>query len=251
MLFCVNERGIFMLRIAVCDDMEAFGRRIAGVVKRWSMRRQVNVHLKQFFSGEELLADMEGTGYFDIVFMDIELGEGMNGLTAAAKVKEFCAHCCLIFLSQYDYYKNAYQVHPFHYLDKASSNRKIMECLDQAEDMYRYLNESFAFRFGGISYSLLLKDILYFVSDKRVIRVCVENGSEFMFYGKLDELEQKLMSSRTRFVRIHQSFLINGRQVEQCHSCFLIMRNKEKLPISRKKRSAVMRFHMELLEKPF
>lgn len=247
----MHERGIFMLRIAICDDMAVYGKWLALIVEEWRIRRHINVQVKRFLSGEELLADMEETGYFDIVFMDIELGEGMSGLTAAARIKERYAHVCLIFLSQYDYYKSAYQVHPFHYLDKASSGRKIMECLDQAEGKYRYLNEIFPFRFGGIRYSLLLKDILYFVSDRRVIRVCAENGSEFMFYGKMDELERKLKNYRTRFLRIHQSFLVNGSQVEQCHSRFLTMRNKERLPISMKKRSEVIRFHIELMENTF
>lgn len=246
-----REGKTAMLRIAICDDMAVYGKRLALIVEEWRIRRRINVQVKRFLSGEELLADMEETGYFDIVFMDIELGEGMNGLAAAAKVKELYAHACLIFLSQYDYYKNAYQVHPFHYLDKASSDRKIMECLEQAEGKYHYLNEIFPFHFGGIRYSLLLKDILYFVSDRRVIRICTENEREFMFYGKMDELESELKNYRTRFLRIHQSFLVNGSQVEQYHPHFLTMRNKERLPISMKKRSEVMRFHVELMENAF
>lgn len=238
-----------MLRIAICDDVAVLGERIMRTVESWARRRQLNVQLKQFLSGEELLADMEETGYFDIVFMDIELGVGMDGITAAAKIKEQYAHICLIFLSQYDYYKKAYQVHPFHYLDKGASSRKITECLDQAVESYRYLNEIFVFRFGGIRYSILLQDVLYFVSDKRVIHVYAAGGKEFVFYGKMDKLEQELLSYRTQFIRIHQSFLVNSRQVEQCHSHFLTMRNKERLPISVNKRNAVMHFHMELMKK--
>ena len=65
----------------------------------------------------------------------------------------------------------------------------------------------------------------------------MENGREYLFYGKLDELEKELLKYSFRFYRIHQSYLINGRQVEQFHPRYVVMRNREKIPVTRTKKS--------------
>lgn len=239
-----------MLRIAICDDIAAYGEWLAKIVEKWAIQRHLNIQLKKFVSGEELLADMEATGYFDIVLMDIALNGGMDGVTVATKIKEIHEHFCLIFISQYDnYYKEVFPIHPFQYLEKPTSENKLIENLDQAVRSYRYLHELYVFRFKGMTYSIQLREVLYFVSDKRVISICMENGERYMFYEKLDQLEKQLEQYSCRFLRIHKSYLVNSRQVQQFHSKYVIMRNKDKLPISMDKKNDIMQFHMEYLEK--
>ncbi len=55
-----------------------------------------------------------------------------------------------------------------------------------------------------------LDKILYFYSDRRQVGVVTEN-EEYFFYGKLSEVEEKTDS---RFVRIHQRYLVNGDRVD-------------------------------------
>lgn len=241
-----------MLRIAICEDAKDYGERLAGIVERWAMQRQINIQLKKFISGEELLADVEVTGYFDIVLLDIVFERGIDGLTVAKKIKELYEHFCLIFISQYDnYYKEVFHIHPFQYLEKSSSEKKIIESLEQAERDFRYLNEIYVFRYKGMTYSIQLQDVMYFSSDKRVIRVLMQNGDEYFFYKKLDELEGQMQKYNTKFLRIHKSYLVNGWQILQYHPKFVVMRNKERLPISSEKRNAVIQYHMELLERMY
>ncbi|MBQ2937090.1 MAG: response regulator transcription factor [Lachnospiraceae bacterium] len=239
-----------MLRIAICDDAKDYGEKLAKIVEKWATRKQINIQLKQFISGEELLADVESSGYFDIVLLDIVFEGGIDGLTVAKKIKEFYEHFCLIFISQYDsYYKEVFHIHPFQYLEKSSSENKIIESLEQAEKDFRYMNEIYVFKYKGTTYSILLQDVLYFSSDKRVIRVVMQDGDEYFFYKKLDEIEKQMEKYNCKFIRIHKSYLVNGRQILQYHPKFVMMRNKERLPISSEKRNAVVQYHMELLEK--
>lgn len=239
-----------MLRIAICDDIAAYGEWLAKIVEKWAVQKHLNIQLKKFVSSEELLADVEATGYFDIVLMDIDLKGGMDGVTAAARMKEIHQHFCLIFISQYDnYYKEVFPIHPFQYLEKPTSEMKLIESLEQAAKNYRYLHELYVFRFKGMTYSIQLREVLYFASNKRVISICMENGEQYTFYEKLDQLEKQLRQYNCRFLRIHKSFLVNSSQVELFHSKYVIMRNKDKLPISTDKRNSIMQFHMEYLEK--
>lgn len=239
-----------MLRIAICDDAKDYGERLAGIVEKWAVQRKLNIQLKKFISGEELLADIEETGYFDIVLLDIVFECGIDGLTVAKRIKELYKHFCLIFISQYDsYYKEVFHIHPFQYLEKSSSEKKIIECLERAEKDFRYLNEIYVFRFKGMTYSIQLQDVLYFSSDKRVVRVLMKDGDEYIFYKKLDEIEEQIKKYNSIFLRIHKSYLVNGRQILQYHPKYVVVRNKDMLPVSTDKRNAVVRYHMDLLEK--
>ncbi len=241
-----------MLYIAICDDMEDYGELLAEIVAKWALERQINVQMKRFVSGEELLADIEATGYFDIILLDIVLNGGMDGIATARKIKEIYQHVCLIFISQHDtYYKEVFQVHPFQYLEKTASVKWIMEVLDQAEGNYRYLNEIFTFRFKGTTYSIRLREVLYFASDKRIIQIWMENGKVYTYYEKLDELQNKLEKYNNRFLRIHQSYLVNGRQILQFHPKYVVMQNQNILPISTGNKNSIVQYHMELLHKNY
>ena len=238
-----------MLRIAVCDDMEAYGKMLSKMIQEWALKRQLNIHLERFLSGEELLAAMELSGYYDIVLLDIDLKDGINGVETAIQIKQKYMHFCLIFISQYNtYYRDAFQVHPFQYLEKPISAERLIENLNQAVDNYRYLNEIYTFRFKGMTYSLMLAEVLYFVSDRRVVRVYTEKGKEYMFYEKLDEVEYQLNEYNCQFLRIHKSYLVNCRQIERYHPKQIRMRNGDVLPVSVDKRNKVIEFHMNLLD---
>lgn len=239
-----------MLRVAICDDAKEYGDWLARVVEKWAINRQLNIQLKKFISGEELLADVEASGYFDIVLLDIMFEGGIDGLTVAKKIREIYEHFCLIFISQYDdYYKDAFPMRPFQYFEKSVSEKRIIESLEQAQKDYRYLNEIYVFRYKGITCSIQLQDVLYFCSDRRVVRVKMQDGEEYIFYKKLDEIEEQMQKYNTKFLRIHKSYLVNGWQILQYHPKHVVLRNKEKLPISSEKRNAVVQYHMELLEK--
>lgn len=238
-----------MLRIAICDDVAAYGEILSDIIVQWALERRINVELERFISGEELLADIELAGYYDIILLDINLEGGINGVETAKQIKRCYMHFCLIFISQYDsYYKEVFQVHPFQYLEKPISRMKLKESLNQAIDSYRYLSEVFTFHYRGINYSVVLSEVSFFRSDKRKIHVHMEDGEEHIFYGKLDEVELRLDRYKCRFLRIHKSYMVNARQIKQYHAKMIVMRDESILPISLEKRTEIMRYHMQVLE---
>lgn len=238
-----------MIHIAICDDMASYGDKLARLVETWAAGKNLKIQLSKYLSGEELIMDMEEKGCYDIVLLDIDLKGGLSGIVTAEKIKEMQENTCLIFISEYDdYYKEVFQLHAFHYLQKHLSDDKIIECLDKVADSYKYTNEIFAFRFRKTTYSIRLQDILYFMSDRRTITVVMENGKKYMFYDKLDELEKQLEKYNSRFLRIHKSYLVNVKQVEEFGPGYILMRNQDELPVSADKRRDVIRFHMELMQ---
>ncbi|MGN1180135.1 MAG: LytR/AlgR family response regulator transcription factor [Suilimivivens sp.] len=222
-----------MIRIAICMETENYGKAVRDTVLEWAVQRQYNIQPRVFMTGEEVLADIEQSGYYDIVLMDMELKGKRNGMDTARQIRQIYQYFCLIFLSKQENYCNEiFRLHPFEYLEKPVRKRWLTESLSQAVESYHLMYETFAFRFRGRAYCIRLSEVLYFASDKRVIRIYMESGREYVFYEKLDELERKMEKYTSRFFRVHQSYLINGGQVEQCHTKYIIMRNREIIPVS-------------------
>ena len=61
-----------------------------------------------------------------------------------------------------------------------------------------------------------------------------------MFYGKMNALERRLPPPpRCRFLRIHQSFLVNFDHIKSIGSSEIVMADGTVLPISEERRKAV------------
>lgn len=237
-----------MIRVGVCDDVQIYVEALSGCIEDWAEIRNVHVQLEKFRSGEEVLLDLEQQGDFAAVFLDIEMN-GINGIKTAVKLREKNRLVSIVFVSGYEqYFKEMFKVYPFLFIEKPISGQKVFQVLDQIVEEQMLFNESFTFRYNRTTFNIDLRRVLYFASEKRMIRVLMEDGREHVFYEKLDELEKILEEYNHHFVRIHQSFLVNERQIEQYHSRSIVMRNGDVLAVSRDKRNMIIELHVKLLE---
>lgn len=237
-----------MIRIGVCDDVSCHVETLAAYVADWAEIRRINISLEKFKSGEEVLLDLETKGDFAAVFMDIEL-DGINGMDTALKLRRADRHVSIVFVSGHEqYFKKLFQVYPFQFVEKPIVRQKIYEVLDKIAKEQTFYNESFYFQYRWITFHINLRQVLYFASEKRIIKILMEDGREHVFYEKLDELEEKLAEYNHQFIRIHKSYLVNKRQIEQYRYKNIVMRNGDVLTISRKKRDLIGIHHRKLLE---
>ena len=71
-------------------------------------------------------------------------------------------------------------------------------------------------------------------------------GRQYVFYQSMNMLEEELSLCNHNFVRTHQSYLVNARQIEQFNSKRLKMHNGADVPVSRGRREAVEQVCREL-----
>ncbi len=236
-----------MLRIAVCDDIPLHMERLTEYMQCWSMDRGISIQVMKFQSGEEILFEIESSGDFTAVFLDIELN-GMNGMETAINIRKQNRLVSVVFVSQYDtYFREIFKLYPVQFIEKPVAKRKVFLILDQILEEHRYVYESFQFQYKHRAYNINLREVLYFASERRTVKILLETGAEYCVYGKLDDIEKMLECYRTPFIRIHQSYLVNGRQIEQYHRRMVMLRNKASLPVSRGRKNAVIQFHMDYL----
>lgn len=236
------------MRIAVCDDIQFHAERLAGYIADWAWEHRIAAQIMKFQSGEEILFEIENSGDFAAVFLDIKL-TGMDGVETAARIREQNRFVSIVFVSQYDAYygKVLKDGYPVLFLDKPVVREEAFQRLDWVMEQQRYIFESFQFRYNHHTYTISLHEVLYFVSEGRTVRILLETGKEYRVYDKLDDIEGMLRFYRNPFVRIHQSYLVNGFQIEKCHCRMVMLRNNDSLPVSRGRKEDLMQFHMQHL----
>ncbi len=236
-----------MLRIAICEDEKEFADSLEKSLKNWEMKRGLNVSIRKFDHGTPLLYCINDNGMFDLIFMDVVMDK-MNGLETAAKIRETDHITSIIFLSQYDeYFKQAYEVHPFHFLSKPVAQEELERVMDSFMEMKKQDVETFAFCINKSQYVIPLSEVLYFNSERRHINIICKDRT-YVFYGKLGEVQAEIEKKNCKFIRIHQSFLVNAKHIRTYHYETVVMENGETLAISRDKRKRMVDVHKMFLE---
>lgn len=232
-----------MVRIAVCDDVLHYVEALSAMIRRWAWEKHLNLQLETFQSGEEVLWAAEEKGSFHAVFMDIEL-TGMSGIETAVALRQMDRYMNIVFVSQYDnYFRQMFEIYPCYYIEKPISEKRLFEILDRVMEEHKYIYAMYTFRYKRRNHRISLRKVLYFCSERRRIRIVTEDRREYVFYKKLDTVEQQLADYEVAFIRIHKSFLVNSRQVEQFYADHVMMSNGERLAVSRERRENVNRFH--------
>lgn len=235
-----------MLKIAVCDDQRTFVNALTRVILRWAASTGTKVTVKKFDDGIPLLHSIENDGMFDIIFLDVEM-EQMGGIEAAMKIRETDLLTPIVFVSRYHYFKEAYSVHPFHFIEKPADQEKIDAVMNDFMRMKNQDIESFVYNFNKTRHVMRLADIMYFKSQKRYVHIFgrEENG---VVRDQLNNIEKMLEDKNCRFLRIHQSYLVNMRYIKEYHYSKLVMMSGEVLTISYDRRRKIKEVHMMLLD---
>lgn len=229
-----------MLNVAICDDDLNFIGKFEDILLTIKRLEHIEFELEAYLDGKELVRDIcENSKRYDLIFLDIEMRE-MNGLTAAKKIRENDTLTMLIYVTSHESYAiEAYDVQPFQFLVKPVDFGIVHRYFMKAYEKLTTGPDYFICEFKADTYILRISEIMYFKSNRRVIQVFMVNGSIIKFYGKLNDLEDRLSKEKADFWRIHQSYLVNIRYIDFISHDRVILKNKKTLSISQDRRKAV------------
>lgn len=237
------------MRIAICDDdkilSENLHKKVEALMHRWS----INAKIMEFNDGEDLLYEIETTGIFDIIFLDIEIGK-MNGIDIASELRNKDFRFTLIFVSQYDdYYMAAFEVQPFWFLNKPVSDEKLELAINKVIDRGMDKEETFDFSFNKVYYKIFVDDIVYFESNKRLVKIqCIDNKI-YQCYNKLGIIEEELNKKNRNFIRINRSLLVNQLYMKTYYYDRIVLYNNEEMTISASRREEVRNIYLDSVER--
>ena len=200
-----------MIKIAVCDDDIAFTGTTQTFLDQIAKEQHLELEVSIFLSGKSLVQEYQEINHFDLIFLDIEM-KRINGIKAAHAIRGMDRSVLLIYVSGYEQYlKELFEVEPFRFLQKPLNDSKFRRYFHEACDRIGDMDSFYQFNFNKNIHRVSLRDTVYFESRNRVVYIIMDNGTEKYFYGKLNDVEKQLKESRYRFLRIHQSYLVNYR----------------------------------------
>lgn len=226
-----------MLNVCICDDEKIQRSELKSIISTQLELKGIDFSIHECENGESLeLMLIKDNNYFDIIFLDVEM-DGINGVETARKIRELNDKVVIIFITGFsDYVFDGYEVKALNYILKPYKNEKIVDVLFQAlKQVENIQHDFFIVQLNSNSYKISLRNIIYFVSDKRKIKVITKENT-YEFYAKLDDIEKEMPSY---YVRIHNRYLVNLNFVGAIENNYADA-NGEKLPISRTRYQEVM-----------
>ncbi len=230
-----------MLTIAICDDEDLMLEKIETLIAGLENKIPYKVSLEMFGDGGEILDSVKAGKRYDIIFMDIEM-EHMNGIEAAAKIREFDKTVQLIYVTSYDsYMRESFKTIPVGFISKPISEELFEETLFQALKFVGHQDEYLRFLYKKSNYKIEIREILYIQSNLRQVNI-VCNGRRFERYCKLVAIEEELKQYQVTFLRIHKSYLVNALHITRFSYDNVCLTNGDILPVSRTYRAGIEDF---------
>lgn len=212
-----------MLQIAIYDDDSTFSSRIESLVQSESKAKGLRVSIEVFSDGNYLLKSIQQGNSYNIIFLDIEMNQ-MDGITTARKLRIIDPSVLIIYVSSFDdYLEELFEVEPFRFISKPIDVDKFKKYFNDACLRVQENDVFFQFSFNKEIQKIPLNDIVYFESRNRSIYIHLSDRSETYFYGKLNDIEKSIGSSRLIFLRIHQSFLVNYSYIKKVNFSYVTL----------------------------
>lgn len=233
-----------MFRIGICDDEFIICSEIENIILNYSKSISEKIEVDVFYSGEELYKYLKNDNRFDMVFLDIELNK-LSGIELGKRIREEIKNeiTQIVFISSKENYAmELFGVRPLNFLIKPIDDIKVIKMVDKAIELLNKLDVYFKYKQGHNFYRKEIKDIIYFESDNRKIKM-VTTTEEIIFYSNLSEIHSQLESHKFFFT--HKSYLVNYYHVAEFYYDRLIMTNSHVLPISQSKRTEVRKLQLK------
>ncbi len=187
----------------------------------------------------------------DIIFLDIEMPK-VSGLQLLQKMN---IESLVILTTAFPRYAlEGYELDIIDYLLKPFAFNRFLKAVQKAKDYYQMKHMATAA--SQLSYIFVksekriekveLNDILYAESLGNYVCIYTES-KKFIAYLTMKSLESQLPSDE--FIKIHQSYLVNGSKIDAIEGNEIKIGNKS-LPMSRNYRETVMKIvHQRLLKR--
>ena len=216
-------------KIAVIDDNSADTEYVAALAARWAESAGHSLRILTFPSAEAFFFQYEEEQDFDILLLDIEMGE-MNGVDLAKKVRRENEAVQIVFITGYpDFIAEGYEVAALHYLMKPVSFDKLHEVLNKAVANLAKTEKRLCVTYERRTDFVPLSQILYVEAQRQYVLIHTFTETYRMkrsFAETIEELGEF-------FFKCQRSFCVNLYHVTRIGSSNVLLKNGEEVPISR------------------
>ncbi len=236
------------MRIAVIDDNPQDRKSAISLAKEYFIHRKeyenIEIYIDEYDCGEAFLESYI-KGVYDILFLDIYM-KSLTGIDIARQISLSDENCHIVFLtSSEEHYPESYEVHAKGYVTKPLKDSYFSFC--NAMD---YIMKHLSMQFSGLNIFLngveafcAFKEILYFeMNNGRLYFHLLEKSLELP--GKYSDYSMELLKDN-RFFECYRNLIVNLDYIHNFDDNSFILKNNEKIPISRRKKQMVLNEYMK------
>lgn len=221
-----------MIKIAVVDDEQIIIEETKKFIERFFSSHSLDFKLYTFNDGKEMLLNKE---FYDIIFLDIEM-KTLDGIDTAIQIRNYDMNVPIVYITSFSkYWRSAYQVHAFGFIEKPIHYEKIANVLNDFIQMCSEKSSgSVALKTDEGTIVQSINEIYYFLIDKRKVCTAYTLKRNFVVKENLNAIYEQL--DHIQFYRPHRCCLVNLKYVD-CISAFdIIMKNGEFVPVAQKRK---------------
>lgn len=224
------------MKIAICDDEKSEQRLLCKYVTEWATGKKDTAELRCFDSAESFLFSWEDEKDYQVLILDIEMGN-MNGMELARKIRETDQEIPILFVTGYgEYMQSGYDVAALHYLLKPVNKGKFFSVLDRLPNKQKESGKIF-FQTDGGNVSLPLHEIWYVEAEGH--RCALHTRNTILTLKENISSVEKRLAEHPSMIKCHRSYLVNLQHVSVVLKEELVLDDQKKVPLSRKLRKAV------------
>lgn len=225
------------------DDEAGSRAELAGALEAFGKAHGLLLDTVPFARGEDLL-DAAAEERFDLVFLDIYM-EGMDGLTAATRLRELDKGCLLVFLtSSGDHLPAAFSVHAFEYILKPLAAERVNAVLEDALAVLpagtRYIEVSS----GRRTLRLALQSIVSAVTDAHYLDIGLSDGSSVRSRMTAQDF-LNLTGGAPNFIPVNKGIILNADYITRFEGSCCVTENGGQFPVRVRDRARLERMVRE------
>lgn len=215
-------------KVAICDDNQQEARFLEALVQAWAARNDYVVRTELFPSAEAFWFRYAEQKDYDILLLDIEMGE-MDGVALAKLVRKDNETVQIVFVTGYsEYISEGYDVAALHYLMKPVKQEKLYEVLERAVQKIKKNEQVLVLEHSGETVRIPLYEICYIEVNQNYVTVHAKR--KITVKKTLKEFEDLLDE---RFYRAGRSFIINLNVIERVTKTDIYLAGGTVLPLPR------------------
>lgn len=220
-----------MIHIAICDDKRATTANLEELLHAYTIENSLDMELL-YFTTPSALYDHMTKENIDIIFMDLDFGnEHEDGILWATKIHKFFPKTLVLILTAYENrYKEGYVAKAFRFMTKPFPKEELYDNMDACLDELN-LYKTITLSGHGNAQEIPIENILYFSA--------FSGGSELQTLDRTYICEESLLywekNTPDIFFRCHKKYLVNLNAIEQLYNHTILLKNGQKLPVSRRK----------------
>jgi len=221
-----------VIRIAICDDEERAVALHEKIVKDSLQTQGIGCEITTYTQSRNLLYDITDDGFFyDLILLDIEM-PGISGMEIPQQIKGVLPNVKIIFVTSHtEYAIDAFELAIFRYVPKNNLEVKLTAAvIDAAKLIELEAGQEYTIQTSNRLERIPYKEIYYIRRDGKNASI-VSSAGVSKVRKSLQQVFEEL--NAPEFIFIDRGYIVNIIQIMKVSDSMALLKNGERLPISR------------------